>query len=78
MNEFSGLQKLIKMLVPETTFFAMEAESKLWTVKCSNCSHERSIWSMGGIRYKAAGNPRIYRVCANCSQRSWHMVYKKQ
>lgn len=78
MNSLSGTQKFIKMFVSETTFAAMEAESKLWTAKCANCNHERSIWSMGGIRYKAAGNPRMYRGCPNCGQRNWHSVYKKQ
>lgn len=77
MNELSGTQKFIRLLVSQTTFGAMEAESKSWTVKCANCNHERSIWEMGGIRYKASGNPRLYRSCPNCGQRSWHSVYKK-
>ena len=77
MNELSGMQRFIKMFVSEATFAAMEEESKQWMVKCSNCGHERSIWSMGGIRYKAAGNPRMNRICPNCGQRSWQVVSKK-
>lgn len=78
MNELSGMQKFIKFFVPEEAFAAMEAESKQWIMKCSNCGHERSIWSMGGIRYKATGNPRMYRTCSDCNQRSWQVVSKKQ
>lgn len=78
MNELSGTQKLIKLFVSEMTFAAMVAESRLWTVKCANCNHERSIWEMGGIRYKAAGNPRMYRLCPNCGQSNWHSIYKQE
>lgn len=78
MNELSDMQKFIKLFVSKEMFAAMEAESKQWSVKCSNCNYERSIWSMGGIRYKAAGNPRRYRFCRNCGKRSWQVVLKQQ
>lgn len=77
MNELSGPQKFVKMFVSETTFDSMKAESQMWMMKCGNCNHERSIWDMGGIRWKASGRPRRYRACPNCGQRSWHMVYKR-
>ena len=77
MNELSGIQKFIRIFVSEATFAAIEAESKLWTMKCPNGNHERSIWEMGGIRYKSAGNPRMYRNCLNCGQTNWQLVYKK-
>ncbi|NWF63778.1 MAG: hypothetical protein HXY38_05670 [Chloroflexi bacterium] len=78
MDKLSSIQKFVRLFVSKEIFAAMQAESKQWLVKCSNCNHERSIWSMGGIRYKAAGNPRRYRVCPNCGQRSWQVVAKKQ
>lgn len=78
MNELSGMQKFIKLFVSEATFTAMEAESKEWIMKCPHCNDEHSIWNMGGVRYKAAGNPRMYRFCPNCGQRSWQTVSKKQ
>lgn len=76
MNELSGMQKFIRMFVSEATFAAMETESRAWKVKCGNCDHERSIWELGGIRYKAAGNKKLHRPCPNCGQRGWHSVYK--
>lgn len=78
MNELSGMQKFIKLFVSEATFAAMEAESKEWIMKCPHCNDEHSIWNMGGVRYKAAGNPHMYRLCPNCGQRSWQTVSKKQ
>lgn len=77
MNSQPFMRSLIKMFVSAETFAAMEAESRQWMVKCPNCNFERSIWDMGGIRYKAAGNPKVLRVCPNCSQRHWLTIYKK-
>ena len=78
MNELSIAQKIIRFFVSEEAFDAMKAESEAWIVKCLNCGHERSIWSMGGIRYKATGNPRLFRVCPNCDQRSWQTISKRK
>lgn len=77
MNNLSNTQKLFKMFVSDATFAAMQAESKTWKVKCARCNHKSSIWEMGGIRYKAAGNKKLYRPCPNCGERSWHSVYKE-
>ncbi|KAA0272286.1 MAG: hypothetical protein EDM79_12125 [Chloroflexi bacterium] len=77
MNGLSSTQKFIKMFVSEKTFAAMEEESRSWKTKCSDCNHEISIWEMGGIRYKAAGNKKLYRACPNCGKRSWQTVYKQ-
>jgi predicted RNA-binding Zn-ribbon protein involved in translation (DUF1610 family) len=56
----------------------MEADSRKWMLKCSNCGFERSIWEMGGIRWKATGNSRNLLKCPNCGDRNWHTMYKKQ
>lgn len=45
----------------------MEEESKQWKFKC-DCGKEWSIWDMGGIRYKAAGNPSIRVKCPQCAK----------
>ncbi len=34
----------------------MEAESRQWIMRCPNCIFERSVWEMGGVRWKSAGN----------------------
>jgi hypothetical protein len=78
MSDQPSMRSFIKMFVSAETFAAMEADSRQWMAKCPNCNFERSIWEMGGIRYKAAGNPRVYRVCPNCNQRQWHTIYKKE
>ncbi|MCA9839173.1 MAG: hypothetical protein KC422_19840 [Trueperaceae bacterium] len=74
----SRLQKLILAFVSESNAKAMEAESRLWFLKCLRCAFEESVWDIGGIRWKAKGNSRNYRKCTNCKKRSWHQMYKKE
>jgi len=70
-------QKLFKALLSKEAFASMESESRQWMVQCQNCKYERSVWEMGGIRWKAAGNQRALRICQNCDQKGWHRIYKK-
>ena len=36
----------------------MEAESRQWMMQCPNCNFERSVWEMGGVRWKSAGSQK--------------------
>ena len=58
MNEcqLSGIQKFFKAILPASWSASMEAESRQWRFVCPNCAFERSVWEMGGVRWKAAGN----------------------
>ncbi len=71
------IQKLVTSLVPRAWAREMEAESRAWKMRCPNCNHERSIWEMGGIRWKAAGNPRRLMLCPSCGQTGWHTVQRQ-
>lgn len=72
----SRAQRLITKWVGPETAAAMEAHSRAWLVRCPHCEHERSMWEVGGIRYKASGNPRMRMQCPNCGRKGWHKVYK--
>ena len=52
----------------------MEAHSRSWMVRCARCGFARSVWEMGGIRWKAVGEPRSYMRCVRCGERSWHKI----
>lgn len=57
----------------------MEADSRLWMVQCPSCGYEKSIWEMGGIRYKAySRGKKTYMRCIECGKRGWHKVYKRE
>jgi hypothetical protein len=57
---------------------AMEAESREWLVRCPACGHERSLWELGGVRYKARGTKMIFRRCAACQQFGMHLLYRQR
>lgn len=76
-NSLSFWQGFFKAILPKSMFDEMEKESRLWMVQCSNCKYERSIWDIGGIRWKAAGDPKVLRLCPNCNQKNWHQIYRK-
>jgi hypothetical protein len=73
----SAVQKLFSALLPQRWMAAMEADSRLWMVRCS-CGFARSVWDLGGIRYKASGQSRWFMRCPQCGQRSWHTVSRDQ
>ena len=72
----SATQRLFTGFVDAETAAAMEAHSRAWLVACPHCRHVRSIWDLGGVRYKAAGKPRTYLRCPPCGNGGWHRVYK--
>lgn len=66
----SGFQKLMKLFIPRTTFQKMEAESRSWFLTC-DCGYSKSIWEIGGMRYKSKDNNKTFAKCPNCGKRKW-------
>lgn len=69
----SLLQRLMLRILPQRAAQNMERDSRAWKARC-RCGFTRSVWEMGGIRWKAAGKPRWYLRCPQCGKRSWHTV----
>ena len=72
--KLSTTQKVVKFFVSKVKFKAMEQESKLWCFQCESCQKKTSIWEIGGIRYKAKGNPKIKIKCPNCGKTAMQSV----
>ena len=72
----TSLQRLLQKLLPRRWAEDMQAESQAWLARCS-CGYEESIWDRGGIRWKAAGQPRRRLTCPQCGHTTWHTVYRK-
>ena len=68
-------QRFFKAIFPKKWAASMEADSRLWMVRCP-CGHATSMWELGGIRWKAYGEPRMLRKCPQCGKRTWHKVSK--
>jgi hypothetical protein len=74
----SGVQRLLTGMFSPAAAARMEADSRMWMMQCPNCGWERSLWELGGIRYKAVGNPRSLQRCPNCRQIHWMKIYRRE
>jgi hypothetical protein len=74
----NGGKRRVSRLVPHSWAASMEAESREWMVHCDLCGYEQSVWDLGGTRWKASGNSKQFRKCANCGERGWHTVYRQR
>ncbi len=66
----------LKRVMPEKAFRAIEAGTRQWNVECP-CGLVRDFWEAGGLRYKAAGEPRQWGLCPSCKKARWHKVRRK-
>jgi hypothetical protein len=73
----SAIQRFFQRMLPQSWAASMEAHSRSWMVRCK-CGFARSVWELGGIRWKAAGQPRWFMRCPKCGKRSWHKVSKEE
>ncbi|MBX3002250.1 MAG: hypothetical protein KF893_27240 [Caldilineaceae bacterium] len=71
------IQRFFTRILPRAWAESMRAESEQWMVQCP-CGFERSVWEMGGIRWKAVGNPRRRGGCPQCGQVTWHTLQKRE
>ena len=75
-------QKAFKMLVSERIFSEMEKESKRWFLICPVCGFEKSIWEVGGMKYKKSfhrysGGRRTLGKCPQCRKWVFFKVEKR-
>ena len=73
----SFIQKVVTAVLPRSWAASMEAESRAWLARCDACGGERSMWDLGGIRWKAAGSPRRRLQCPGCGRTTWHQLTKR-
>lgn len=71
----STAQKLFTRLVSPAGAARMEAESRTWIAQCPKCGFERSVWDVGGVRYKAAGTSWWFMRCPHCGRSAWNKVF---
>lgn len=71
------MRDLLAKILPDSVMEQVERESRSWYFRCS-CGHEFDIWSIGGVRYKAAGNPRRLVTCPECERTDFLKLNKRQ
>lgn len=65
------LRRMILAVVPASWAESMERDSRAWKLVCP-CGHVRSVWEIGGVRWKAYGEPRRLLRCPACGAIRWH------
>lgn len=72
------IQQFFTTLLPKRWAESMKAESEMWKVRCLECGWTRSVWELGGLRWKAASVGKRVRVdCPDCQQPRWVTVKKE-
>jgi ribosomal protein S27AE len=75
-TSLSSTQRTFRRRASPELFAAMQRESRLWQAECPNCQADvASVWDMGGIRYRAAGEPRRKAKCPRCGQTGWLRIH---
>ena len=69
----SAIQKFFLKILPKAMGEDIRRDSMRWIVKCP-CGFGRSIWEMGGIRWKASGERKALLKCPECGEKSLHSV----
>lgn len=53
----------------------VERESREWHLVCRKCEHARSVWDLGGIRYKARSRGMVVLTrCPACDDLNAHRM----
>jgi DNA-directed RNA polymerase subunit RPC12/RpoP len=71
-----SLRDRILSWLPESLAASIEADSRRWVFDCSACGETTSIWDVGGVRWKAAGEPRRLIRCPNCRARRMMRIHR--
>lgn len=67
-------QRLFTRIIPGQAE-SIERESREWKAICQTCENTRSIWELGGIRWKAKSKgKRQSFFCPECGRRRVHRI----
>ena len=69
-----ALRDFLMWFMSAKTKAAAEADSRRWGFTCSQCGVRSSIWDIGGIRYKAIGEPISLVKCPKCGHSGMHRI----
>ena len=72
----SSSHKILKRFLTRKMYEAVKAGTKKWLLECI-CGYKRDLWELGGIRYKAVGEPKRLIKCPKCGKVTWHTIRKK-
>jgi len=62
----SLIQRFFMAILPKSWADDMRKESQEWRIRCCSCGASKSVWDVGGIRWKAYGVKRTLVHCSHC------------
>lgn len=74
-GNLSGTQRMLQRRTSPELFAAMARESRLWMAECPNCRANTSMWALGAVRYRAAGEPKKRMPCPRCGQTGFMRIH---
>jgi hypothetical protein len=61
------IQKFFMAVLPRKWAEDMRRESHEWRIRCTGCGASRSVWDVGGMRWKARSAGKLTLVhCSHC------------
>jgi len=76
MNGKVAEHRLLRFILPARAFAAVKSGTKEWLAEC-HCGNRQDYWDIGGVRYKAAGEPRRLTYCPACKKSTMQRIRKK-
>ena len=73
----SFAQNIARHVLGNRLYQSMRSESESWVMQCP-CGAKTSVWEMGGIRWKASGQPRRMGRCGECERVFWGTVFRNE
>jgi hypothetical protein len=75
-GRLGGMQRMLERHSSPELFAAMQRDSRLWKAECPHCQADTTdIWEIGGVRYKAIGEPGNRIRCPRCGRTRWMRVH---
>ena len=74
------IQRVVLFFLGKRRAADAERSTKEWIITCPNCGLERTLWDIGGVRYKhhRRGKPEGFRMrCPRCNQRGGHPMVRR-
>ena len=72
----STIQRFVGLFASRKKKAEIKRQSMLWGFTCPTCKKRTSIWEIGGVRYKANGNPKKLIKCPGCGTKELQHINK--
>lgn len=70
------LRDTILSVMPASWRESAIADSKTWIADCTRCDNRSNVWDLGGMRWKAYGQPLTLFPCPVCRRPTMHKLHK--